>query len=567
MVKSKKESMMRLKKAVGFVLFVLVLATPSLSAEITVNAALGQTIQTAINGASSGDTIIIYPGTYHENLNLLGLDRITLRGTNPSDPATVLETIIDGSASGPVIYLPSTDNAPTITINGLTIQNGSGQNGGGICNAMRYQPIIENCVIRNNTAGNGGGIYGATLVTNCDIYNNTAIGAYPSTGMGGGIYGVAEIRDSLVYDNTADTYGGGIYSIMLTALRCEITGNVSKSGGGIEIRIGGLDISDSLISGNTALPNGGGITVLDAYMTMRNCRIVGNTATNGGGMLLTSIAPHQAVSINNSLFAGNVANSGGALWMDGAPITLVNCTIADNYSDHPYGAYVGAGLYVYSNSTTDPSSLTNCVVDDNICLYDGSENNFAGQPINTYNTLISGEPMLDSTNEYRPLPGSPCIDAGTNVGAPADDLSGSIVRPADGDCDSVSITDIGAWEYAVPDSDGDGYDDCSDCAPNNPDINPGAMEIKHDAIDQDCNGYDLTIDILAAEYRGNRAELTVLATSSLGSSAALELVGYGPMTYVLNKNHWSISVVVPSSPSFVAVCGTEGCEEGPVTNR
>ena len=47
------------------------------------------------------------------------------------------------------------------------------------------------------------------------------------------------------------------------------------------------------------------------------------------------------------------------------------------------------------------------------------------------------------------MPGSPCIDAGTNEpasGLPADDLDGN-PRPLDGDGDTVAIADMGAYEF------------------------------------------------------------------------------------------------------------------------
>ncbi|MEW6189282.1 MAG: S-layer homology domain-containing protein, partial [Actinomycetota bacterium] len=42
---------------------------------------------------------------------------------------------------------------------------------------------------------------------------------------------------------------------------------------------------------------------------------------------------------------------------------------------------------------------------------------------------------------------SPCIDAGTNAGAPSVDLEGNL-RPYDGDGDGVATVDMGAYEYS-----------------------------------------------------------------------------------------------------------------------
>ena len=60
------------------------------------------TIQAAINAASNGDTVLVSPGTYFENINFIG-KAITVKSA--SGPAV---TIIDGSNSGPVATFPPT---------------------------------------------------------------------------------------------------------------------------------------------------------------------------------------------------------------------------------------------------------------------------------------------------------------------------------------------------------------------------------------------------------------------------------------------------------------------------
>ena len=62
------------------------------------------TIQGGINGASDGDTVLIYPGTYFENVNFNGTNLILgslflIAG----DTSYISSTIIDGSSSGSVI--------------------------------------------------------------------------------------------------------------------------------------------------------------------------------------------------------------------------------------------------------------------------------------------------------------------------------------------------------------------------------------------------------------------------------------------------------------------------------
>ena len=121
------------------------------------------------------------------------------------------------------------------------------------------------------------------------------------------------------------------------------------------------------------------------------------------------------------------------------------------------------------------------------------------------------------------------------------------------------------------DADGDGYyaeagcgavPDCDDADGT---VYPGAAEIKHDGIDQDCNGFDLTIDITSAIY-GSDGKLSVEATSALGQNAALELVDYGTMSWSRKKGFWSISVRnVSQDPGIVTVGGIEGATSAVTT--
>ncbi len=116
------------------------------------------------------------------------------------------------------------------------------------------------------------------------------------------------------------------------------------------------------------------------------------------------------------------------------------------------------------------------------------------------------------------------------------------------------------------DNDGDGFTLFDDCNDDDASVYPGAPEVKHDGIDQDCNGYDLTIDIIEATYKISSDRLTVIATSTYNETANLELIGYGPMDWTPPKLRWKIDVKpAGGNPGSVTVSGPEGSETATVT--
>ena len=118
------------------------------------------------------------------------------------------------------------------------------------------------------------------------------------------------------------------------------------------------------------------------------------------------------------------------------------------------------------------------------------------------------------------------------------------------------------------DNDRDGFMSDLDCNDNDASINPGAVEIKDDGIDQNCNDYDLTIKIVKAQYSAKRDSLAVTATSALGKAAKLELDSYGPMKWSNKNSSWSITVRnIDGNPVFIAVVGVEGMEISLTTEK
>src|SRR5580658_9143730 len=102
------------------VLCVWILAALYTASASTINVPAQQpTIQAGINAAVNGDTVLVAPGTYFENINFNG-KAITV--TSSGGPAA---TIIDGSRNLSPVTTFSPNETSNAVISGFTLQNGS----------------------------------------------------------------------------------------------------------------------------------------------------------------------------------------------------------------------------------------------------------------------------------------------------------------------------------------------------------------------------------------------------------------------------------------------------------
>jgi len=143
------------------------------------------TIQEAITAATSGDTIIIANGTYHERIVIT--KTLTIIGENAEG------TKIDGSRAGIVVDI----RANNLILNSLTIQNGGFYDGIWIGAIPTSGVRITNCIIKNNAMGIGIQWSSGNIITNNLIQNNTyGIRTYQCTGS---TFMLNTIRDSRNY--------------------------------------------------------------------------------------------------------------------------------------------------------------------------------------------------------------------------------------------------------------------------------------------------------------------------------------------------------------------------------
>ncbi len=190
------------------------LFTESASAQVVITVPGDHpTIQSAIDAAVAGDTVLVAPGTYFENINFRG-KAITVE----SDQGPEV-TIIDGNLAGSVVTF-SSGEGPASVLRGFTLQRGNasgiyGDYGGGV-RIKGSSPTIQGNIITNNTAcGSGGGIeaeFSSARIEGNLITNNTQ--SLPCSGGpgGGGISvlgaGQTQIIDNIIEANSWGFFGG-----------------------------------------------------------------------------------------------------------------------------------------------------------------------------------------------------------------------------------------------------------------------------------------------------------------------------------------------------------------------
>jgi hypothetical protein len=314
-----------------------------------------QSIQAGIDGAKEADTIVVSPETYRENIDFKGKN-VTVRSTNPADPAVAAATVIKGDGWNPVVTFSGGEREYCV-LTGFTITDG---NEGIYCSSA--SPTITNCsIVGNKDAG-------------IDLWSDRPSNL-PAT-----------ITNCRIIDNAAE------------GIRAD---KVSSS------------ITNCLISGNSA--DGIFSYVSRIPLEIKNCTIVEN-----GGRGVFYERSHIAV-ISNCIIWDNLGSIIGA----GASVV--------SYCDIEGGWPAGEG-----NIDIDPCFVSPGYLDAN-------------------GAWVAGD--------YHCRASSACIDAGDNAALAADtgdldgdgnttepipqDLDGK-ARVIDGDNDSNTVVDMGAYEFFVP---------------------------------------------------------------------------------------------------------------------
>jgi len=144
--------------------------------------------------------------------------------------------------------------------------------------------------------------------------------------------------------------------------RVRMIGNGGDYGGAIE-NAGKLNISDSLLSGNSATNSGGGLWNLFGTVDIKRTSIIDNSAREGGG-----ISNDGTMTIEKAVVKGNSASGlgGGGIMHTFGTLSVKDATLSHNRAT----GSTGNGGAIYQNSN-DNLTLTNVTISNNSAAFFG----------------------------------------------------------------------------------------------------------------------------------------------------------------------------------------------------
>ena len=361
----------------------------------------GAALQAAIDAASAGTELKVQAGTYVGNFTMKEGVNVS-GGWNAGFTAqTDYATILDANASGRVVNQAAAFSTLTVWSN-LTIQNGkftseqTDKAGAGVYLYDKGQ--VKHCLIQNNLfdaesgEASGGGVYEngyttSVLVDDCIIRGNTA-------SHGGGVRICGVIQNSIIENNTTTLnacggvqlhYGGAMYN-------CIVRNNTGKDTGGVRLTgTKACTLANCLIVGNNANGTIGGVSLESGVHYVYNNTIVSNKQVSSSNTNRCGVR----LNVNSDLiFANNI------VWGNKAN----NVVQADQMEIHATYASDRAATYFLNNAVAHASVGTNTTV------------------------LTSTDPgFTDAANgNYTLLETSDLVDAGNNTYAQGiKDLAGN----------------------------------------------------------------------------------------------------------------------------------------------
>ncbi len=416
-----------MRKNFTIVVGIILLYSGHLVAQSTLNvpSASYPTIQSAINATTSGDIVMVAPGTYAENLVFPARD-FQLIG------AGIGLSIIDGTNIGSCMNFSQGPVTNAMVVDGFTLKQGAGdlaligasffRLGGGVfihnplgASAPLISPILRNCEITQNVAYRAAGIFirlgGDVVFEGCHIHNNTVIdpGATFVAILAEGGATNTKFVDCRIENHTAV---GGAATVMIRASAAEFDN---------------CHFLNNTVWGVTGIlfDNNPAGAIITPDLKVRNCSFVGGQSQSPSASVIWAGAVFPS-TFENCLFANN--SGGGMILGYGAgPRTIRNCTFANNQlGASPYGVmtFGSSGptpvdvLQVENSIFVDNTDSSGNAVDA-IYATTGTPVVFRGSVVETAaNAPISPRPVfVDPANgDFHLKPGSFGVNGGTRVG-------------------------------------------------------------------------------------------------------------------------------------------------------
>lgn len=395
--------------------FLSLLTTASL-AETTIHVGAGEpykTIQSGIDAAQEGDTVLVAPGKYDENIDF-NRKAITVRSSGGT-----AKTVLDGGGRGPAVTFKSGETAASV-LSGFTVQHGGSfaKTGGNIYISSSAPSILGNVI----TLGNCWDI--ASYASAPSIRGNT----------------ISKTQDP----DGGCSFGGGAAILVWGGMSGY---NEQDANSGVII---GNIIEENVESGlEDAGGNGGaGVAVWGGTVLIMNNIIRNNASPGGSGGAINFVNSHGSVIAQNLIYGNSAGCGGGAIATDGGGLYVLNNTMVDNVgvgnagfsncapiaqiypspdtygSDNPSDMFInniisGSTSYPAVNcASLDERSLSTQPTFRNNILYNAGGSFFGSYCVDVSDRdgNVAADPQFvnPAQNDYRLQNSSPAIDRGTN---------------------------------------------------------------------------------------------------------------------------------------------------------
>ena len=391
-------------------------------------------LQSAISACAPGDTVIVTNGSFVLPATVRVTNEVTLTSFGGRDAALL-------SGSG----LPAGQDAVFLqfgTLNGLTISNAprhgvkseygaiyncrithSGQ--GGIDSYTTPRIVTNSTLIVTNTIVQKSGTNGIftcavdTRILGCTITESGGAGVILRQNDTVAPIQVPRVSNFLIRASTVSSnlyhgvalvfanYNAALPTVPVRIEDCLIEGNAGIYGGGISDgggdfndRSSGVQISGCRVRQNTASVDGGGVYFLASRAPAISRSVVEDNmaADDGGGLFLNSGTVENCLVRNNTC----TDNGGGSAVVSG---TLQNSTLVNNQAGNQGGGIYGGTLVnsiiYYNKAGTSPNAHGSIASYSCLVPLPGGTGN------------IAVPPSFAGFRNWRLVPGSPCIEAGS----------------------------------------------------------------------------------------------------------------------------------------------------------